>query len=252
MRIDDAILVERLFGTLRGFYRLLASGSDGAHLVELPGVQACVVPATPERSYPNAVVYENPHALAAALDELAAAYAGVHAWTVWVPEADRPAAELLAGAGHRLDGRPTAMGCALDGVERPANGMRWSRGVDLRVLAEMNDHSFGFGTNSFARAFAGLDPARFHVYAAEVDGRPASVLMTSDHDGNCGVDAVATLPRARRRGLAGDLLRHALVDARERGCETSTLIATPMGRPVYERIGYRPLGIVEMWERRRA
>jgi GNAT superfamily N-acetyltransferase len=252
--IDDAVLLERLFGSLRGFYRLLACASDGAHLVELPGVQACVVPATPERSYTNAVVYEDAAALKAALDDLAAAYAaaGVDAWTVWVPEADRCAADLLAAAGHRLDGRPTAMGCALDGLERSPDGMRWSRGVDPRVLAEINDSSFGYGTDSFARAFVRLDPAHFHVYAADLDGRPVAVLMTSDHDDNCEVDAVATLPHARGRGLAGTLLRHALVDARERGCQTTTLIATPMGRPLYERVGYRPLGIVEMWERRRA
>jgi ribosomal protein S18 acetylase RimI-like enzyme len=250
---DDAALLERLFGALRGFYRLLAGASEGAHLVELPGVQACVVPATPERSYTNAVVYDDADALEAALDDLATAYAAadVDAWTVWVPEPDRRAAELLGTAGHRLDGRPTAMGCALDGIERPPDRMRWSSGVDARVLAEINDSSFGYGTDSFARAFARLDPARFHVYAAELDGRPAGVLMTSDHDGNCDVQAVATLPHARGRGLAGDLLRHALVDARERGCETSTLIATSMGRPLYERIGFRPLGIVEMWERRR-
>ena len=61
---------------------------------------------------------------------------------------------------------------------------------------------------------------------------------------------VATLPEARGRGLAGALMAHALVDAGERGLRTSTLVATKMGRPVYERLGYRGLGALEMWERR--
>jgi hypothetical protein len=32
--------------------------------------------------------------------------------------------------------------------------------------------------------------------------------------------------------------------------ETSTLIATKLGRPTYERLGFRPLGALQMWERR--
>jgi hypothetical protein len=47
-------------------------------------------------------------------------------------------------------------------------------------------------------------------------------------------------------------MRRALADARERGCDVSTLEATVMGRPVYERLGYRTLGALEMGERRRA
>jgi hypothetical protein len=32
---------------------------------------------------------------------------------------------------------------------------------------------------------------------------------------------------------------------------TSTLIATKLGHPVYEKLGYRDVGTLEMWERRR-
>ena len=54
----------------------------------------------------------------------------------------------------------------------------------------------------------------------------------------------------RIEGLAAGLLHRALRDARERGCRTSTTQATAMGRPIYERIGYRDLGPVHMYERR--
>ena len=50
---------------------------------------------------------------------------------------------------------------------------------------------------------------------------------------------VAVVPEARGRGITGKLLGHALADAAERGSETSTLIATPLGYPVYERAGFR-------------
>jgi predicted acetyltransferase len=57
------------------------------------------------------------------------------------------------------------------------------------------------------------------------------------------------VPEARGRGVTRKLLGHALADAAERGNTTSTLIATPLGYPVYERAGYRPLERFSMWER---
>ena len=75
-------------------------------------------------------------------------------------------------------------------------------------------------------------------------------LMIVDHEGNADVEWVAVVPEARGKGLAGRLLAHALADAAARGVETTTLVATKLGRPVYERLGYRPLGNLQMWERR--
>jgi ribosomal protein S18 acetylase RimI-like enzyme len=84
-----------------------------------------------------------------------------------------------------------------------------------------------------------------------VEGRPAATLAIHDHDGDAHVTLVGTLEAARGRGLATLLMRQALADARERGCTTTTLVATKMGHPVYARLGYRDFGRVQMWERRR-
>jgi GNAT superfamily N-acetyltransferase len=65
------------------------------------------------------------------------------------------------------------------------------------------------------------------------------------------VTLVGTLEAARGRGLATLLMRRALADARERGCTTTTLVATKMGHPIYARLGYRDFGRVQMWERRK-
>jgi GNAT superfamily N-acetyltransferase len=73
--------------------------------------------------------------------------------------------------------------------------------------------------------------------------------MTVDCDRNADVEWVAVVPEARGQGLSGRLLAHALVDAAERGAETTTLVATRLGRPVYERLGFRPIGAFQMWER---
>ena len=238
---------------MRVFFPTVQAMSEGARCLELDGVLAGVTPAVPERSLPNWVVYETEDALAGALDELAATYrdAGVLAWTVWVPEYHERARTLLAEAGHRLDASPTAMIADLHEVAPPEPDDPEPVGEPTREdLAEINDLAYGTG-DSFARIFGagGLDPA--HAYIARLDGRPAASVVTHDHDGDCSVWWVATVPEARGRGLGGGLMRRALAAGRERGCEVTTLQATKAGRPVYERLGYRPLGAIEMWERRK-
>ena len=89
------------------------------------------------------------------------------------------------------------------------------------------------------------------LYQARVDGEPACVLGTVDDGDDCGVYLVATLPEHRGQGLARRLLHAALAEARERGLRTSSLQATKLGYPVYERLGYEPICAIEMWERRR-
>ena len=88
------------------------------------------------------------------------------------------------------------------------------------------------------------------LYVACQEGEPVACCATTDIGANTEVDMVAVVPEARGQGLSGKLLAHALADAVERGCTTSTLVATQLGRPVYERLGYRGLGVLEMWELR--
>lgn len=238
---------------LAHFIRWVAEGEPSSRLLELPGVTGSIVPAVPDRSVMNSLVYDGVDALERALPEIAAAHAeaGTRAWTVWVTPGDDSARELLARAGNALDASPLAMVCDLDGFEPPSPGdLDWSEGEHLLAEAmAVNDASYRFdGTpfgNALTRAVHGA-----HVYLARLDGEPASSLVTLERDGSAGVYCVATRPEARGRGLARRLLGRALSAARERGCTVSTLQATTMGAPVYERLGYRAHGTVEMWERR--
>ena len=247
----EAAAWERMLESMRVFFRRASRGSGG-RCAELDGVLAAVTPAVPDRSLPNSVVYESEEALAAALGELAEIYeqAGVRAWTVWVPEHHERARELLAQAGHVLDASPAAMIATLDEVEPPRDGDPHPVGQpSLDDLGRINDLAYGSG-DSFAR-MVGKGPAHpAFTYIATLDGQPAASVLSQDHDGDCSIWLVATIPPARGRGLAAGLMRRALADGRERGCEVSTLQATALGRPVYERLGYRPLGSIEMWERR--
>ena len=249
--MDDAILLERMLAGMRAWVRLLGRSSEGARVLEHEGVVGSCVPAVPERSVLNSVLYEREEALAATLDELADAYdkAGIEAWTVWVPEADRAAARGLEAAGHRLDASPRAMAAELTALPGAVE-VDWAEPGDAATLAAINDAAYPYPGAPFTRAHQRFPVGAGRVYVARVDGRPASCLMAVDHEGDCGIYWVATIPEVRGRGLAFGLMGHALAEARGRGCETTSLQATKMGAPVYTRLGYRVIGTLEMWERR--
>jgi GNAT superfamily N-acetyltransferase len=252
---DDAAHWQLMGRSMKAAWRGLGPSSPGGRTIEREGLVASVVPAVPERSVMNSVVYDDGRALEASLEELAASYdeAGVLAWTVWVPEHDRAAAELLAGAGHVLDATPAAMVCDPATVQRPGTGeLELLREPTFAQVAAINDRAYGYAEEPFKRALGGASAEGVHLYVAALDGRPAACLVAEDHhETDCGIYWVATLPDARGHGLGTALMRLAVADGHDRGCRTSTLQATKLGRPVYERVGYRSIGTLEMWERRK-
>jgi GNAT superfamily N-acetyltransferase len=253
--MDDRELFEREQAGLAAFYRrLIAPGSRSSRLIERGDVVAAVVPIAPERSFCNGVVPQSSQGLSNALEALASAYqdAGVRAWTVWVPASDTRSTLLLEQSGHRLDATPAAMALELTGFEPTAKPVEFDAAPRFADIGAINDVAYDYGGDDFARSIADLPDDAAHLYVTRVDRTPVACAVALDHEGDCVIGMVATLPEARGRGLAAALMTQALLDARERGCETSTLQATKMGKPIYERMGYRDLGPLHMWERRSA
>ena len=251
--VEDLEAWRRLIASLAQWSRTIDGASEGMRATDHEGYVMTVTPAVPERSIVNDVVYWDGPALIAAYDEVAATYddAGIGAWLVWVPDADGDVASTLEQRGHVLDSDPEAMIADLDGVVRPPEPPGFSRAIDPLALAELNDRAYGM-RSAFARALGQLEAGGgLYVYGIEDGEGLASGLVAFDHEDDCSVWLVATRESARGRGLASALMGHALADARERGRTTSTLQATDLGRPIYERLGYRSLGEIQMWERRR-
>jgi GNAT superfamily N-acetyltransferase len=250
---DTALALQRR--NLAAFLGLLGRSSQGAHLYDSDGVRAAILPATPRRSVFNSVTYQSTSALIRALPRVADAYegAGVRAWTVWVPEADREASEALEAAGHHLDAEPAAMVLELERLGDPDPGdLDWDDRCPPEVVGRINDLAYGHGLGSFGAAIAGVPtdaPLRF--YQARVGGEPACVTASLDADGDCMIWYVATLPEHRGRGLASRLMHVALAAARERGCVTSSLQSSAMGEGIYAALGYRAYFRLRMYERRR-
>jgi GNAT superfamily N-acetyltransferase len=240
--------------SMRRTGELLARGARDSRTMQLDGVTAAITPAAPERSVLNGVVAEDFSKLPDLYATIAAAYdaAGVKAWTVWVPEQEVAARDLLAERGHKLDATPAAMLLDLGELREPRGGVAsdFSTEWDIAAAGSVNDAAYGDTSGLFARALGALPEGLAHMYLAHVDGEPASFVTVHDDGENCEFWIAATIPSARGRGLVSGLLHRALIDARERGCKTSTTQATKMGEPVYERLGYRKFGTIQMWERR--
>ena len=86
------------------------------------------------------------------------------------------------------------------------------------------------------------------VYLATLDGRGVSTVETALQDGVLGVFGVATVPAARRRGIAGAITAYAVRDRAE-DADLAFLQSSEMGRGVYERIGFRDVSTWEVWAR---
>jgi GNAT superfamily N-acetyltransferase len=240
---------------LRGFFVAQADACDRAELIRRDGVLGLVNPHIPERSLWNSVLYDDAAALQASLPELADAYerAVVRAWTVWARPDEWGTPRLLERAGHVLDADPMAMGVEIDTVlERVPEEDRpfWIREGDIEAVGPLNEEAYGYREGEFSTAFD-RGPPDMHVYLAGTAGPPQSCAIGHDIGDNCDITLVATAAEARGRGMAGALIRRALADARKRGCTTTTLVATRLGYPVYARLGYRDLGRLQMWERRK-
>lgn len=250
--MDDAELARRQHASHRAFYRLLGQ-APGNRVLDLPGVQATVVPAAPDRSMPNAVIYEDADSLLDAHPQIVRAYAeaGVRAWTVWTPPGQEAVGRRLAALGHVADGTPPLMAAELGDLDlAPRRELDLAPAPGWGTVGRLNDRAYGL-ERALEVALERLprgDGVRPLVALA--DGTPVACAAVLVCDADAYLCFVAVAPEARGRGLASELVRRALATARHDGATTSTLEASAMGRPIYAGMGYREIGRMGMWERR--
>ena len=134
-----------------------------------------------------------------------------------------------------LEDRPLPAGTEL----RPARSE-----AAIRAIAEINAEAWtdlGVSPRTSRERYAtpgrALEP---HVYSvvAYVSGEPAATAMTFLSHGIAGIYWVGTRERHRRRGLAEACTRAVGNWAFERGAAFVALHASPMGVPVYQRMGF--------------
>jgi GNAT superfamily N-acetyltransferase len=84
-------------------------------------------------------------------------------------------------------------------------------------------------------------------YLGSVRGGAAATATLVLGDGVAGVWNVGTMPAYRHRGVAAAMMRHILAEARALGYGSSMLLASDEGTPLYRRLGYSALGMVQVF-----
>ena len=143
------------------------------------------------------------------------------------------------------------MGAALTDLRIDLTTANPSPNADLRVVGHVNDLAYGNVDSRLERTLSTLEEGTLRGYKADLNGAPAAVALALHHGGDCGVSFVATIPKARRQGLATQVMRSALADAQRFELGTITLQATELGERLYQQLGLRRLCPMELWERRR-
>lgn len=232
--------------------QLLLGGHAGpGRTLERDGLVASVVPNAPDSPTLNAAVALDPDKAPEHLEELQHRYrdARVRRWGVWLDGGASLAAQALNSAGLSVTAASPGMGATLEATlstdgDRPLD-------ADLATVGRVNDLAYGNFDGRLERTLTPLPNGVLKGYRVDLDGRPASVALALHHDGDCGVSFVATVPKARRQGLATQVMRQALHDAAKNGCTTTTLQATEVGERLYENLGYKRLCVMQLWEQRR-
>ena len=250
---DDRAWLDLVLSNQPPLWKLYVEAIDGSEIFSEDDIHAAVIPGSPERSFFNSVFYSDSDHLVDALPRLAEVYdrAGVNAWTVWIRATDEKARAGLEAAGHLLDATPRAMGLDLAQLNLPDPDpeLEIRAEMDMERIRQINETAYGYPAGDFPPMSPMPDT---EAYLADLDGETVGTVLLWDRGDDTEVTFVATLPEARGRGISGRMLAHALERARDRGKLASTLIATKLGRPVYEKLGYRDAGGLEMWERRRS
>jgi GNAT superfamily N-acetyltransferase len=109
--------------------------------------------------------------------------------------------------------------------------------ADLDSLLSLMERGFGMPPELAREMF----PMRLMFLAATwiaTDGQDVSTGLGFLHDGWCGVFNVATPEEHRGRGYGGAVTAYTVEAARAAGARGAYLQSSPMGLPVYERLGF--------------
>lgn len=121
---------------------------------------------------------------------------------------------------------------------------------DLKVWSRTAHKGFGMGRrDAFAPAMnaRGLSILGDMSHVGWVSGRPVATSTCYITGNMAGIYAISTLPKERGHGYGEALTWAAVEDGFSNGCNIVSLQASPMGFPMYYRMGFRRVFDIEEW-----
>ena len=87
----------------------------------------------------------------------------------------------------------------------------------------------------------GFDKAPWRIFVGWLDGEPVATCALVIGGGVASPYAVATLPKAQKRGIGAAITLAPLLIARDEGVRHAALFSTEDGHAVYRRLGFRDI-----------
>jgi ribosomal protein S18 acetylase RimI-like enzyme len=242
--VDDRRLADLADGNLRAAAQAWAIVAGGDAWEDSGVVVAAA--GGPLRSFNQVFITEPASDLAAALQRVRAYFAERRLrYRVRLREelVERCEPALLAAGFGPQGGIPSL-------ALHPVEGSTDAGGLEMASVTEertLRDHvavvaaGFEWAPDVLGLVFteALLRHPQWRAYTGYAAGRPVAASQLCVTEGAAGVYYVATLPEARRRGFGEAMTRHAIEQGAAAGCTVATLQASPLGLPVYERMGFR-------------
>lgn len=153
--------------------------------------------------------------------------------------------EVLVECGlRRKGGIPSLVLAPVSGERGAIAPLEIRRVADrqtLRQHVEVVAAGFDWSPDMLSQVFseALLHNGSWRGYVGYVEGRLVASSQLITTNGVAGIYYVATLDEFRRRGFGEAMTRHALHEGAAAGCTMASLQASPLGQPIYERMGFR-------------
>jgi ribosomal protein S18 acetylase RimI-like enzyme len=251
--MDDAELRRRLWEGFASLQTLLGGSARQGWVLKRDGLVASIVPSAPDSPALNAAVALRPERVLDLLPELEVTYgdAAIRRWAVWIDGGAREITTQLRAQGMVIASASPGMGAVIEDLGLDLTTANYRPNADLRIVGRVNDLAYGNVDSRLERTLTTLKEGSLRGYKADLNGAPGAVALALHHGEDCGVSFVATVPQARRHGLATQVMRSALADAVRHDLTTITLQATELGERLYHQLGLKRLGPMELWEHRR-
>lgn len=179
-------------------------------------------------------------------------------WLVYAHDEPAEVGAQLEAAGFAVGPAETVLVLPVAEMQVPAadeaiDVRRVREGPDLAAVAAIRAETWGGDAEAMARRLAAQLGARGEevaVYVAAVEGEVAATAQITFYPEQqfASVVMAATRPAYRRRGLYRALLRARLLEAQARGVRFVDTEASEMSRPLLERVGFRPISTVRVYE----
>lgn len=158
---------------------------------------------------------------------------------------------ILAQAGLEPEGEETATpGMVAFPIDHDPIARHAATELEIRRVTDASSIDVhrevvteGFGSDpAVARGTACpdlLDRPECVVYVGYADGHPVASGLGWRSGRTIGVYSIATVRSARRRGFGAAMTARVVADGVDAGCDLAALQASELGRPIYERQGFR-------------